>query len=197
MTSAPIIAISGHPGGGKTTLTNALRDRLGVPALHYDDYETMTKMAPAAIRDWIARGSSYDEIELGALIREMKRLTGGEPRPKCVVLDTLLGRAHRQTGELIHTSIWIDTPPDIALGRTIREAAGRARAVAGEAHAFMGWLDSYLAHYADFIADTYAVQQQRVRPLADIVLDGRLSPERLAEQAALAILARIEGGQGR
>lgn len=194
MTGAPIITISGYPGGGKTTLANALRDRLGVPALHYDDYETMTGMAPAAVRDWIGRGSDYDEIELGGLIRDMRRLAVAEPRPKCVVLDTLLGRAHRATGELIHTSIWIDTPPDIALARRIREAAGRARAAPGEAEAFTGWLESYLAHYADFTADTYVVQQQRVRPMADIVLDGRLAPERLAEQAASAILARIEGG---
>lgn len=194
MTGAPIIAISGQPGGGKTTLANALRDRLGVPALHYDDYETMTGMAPAAVRDWIERGSDYDEIDLGGLIRDMRRLAMAEPRPKCVVLDTLLGRAHRETGELIHTSIWIDTPPDIALARRIREAAGRARAAPGEAEAFTGWLESYLAHYADFTAGTYVVQQQRVRPMADIVLDGRLAPERLAEQAASAILARIERG---
>ena len=67
MTPAPIIAISGHPGGGKTSLTKALRDRLGVPALHYDDHEKITSLPPEDVMEWIARGSNYDEIRLDSL----------------------------------------------------------------------------------------------------------------------------------
>ena len=192
MTRAPIIAISGHPGGGKTSLTKALADRLGAPALHYDDHERITSLPPQDVLDWIDRGSNYDEIRLDSLVREMERLSELEPRPACVLLDTLLGRAHRATGNLIHTLIWIDTPPDIALARKIREAAGRARATPGEAPAFVAWLDSYLAHYADFIAGTYDVQRERVRPFADIILDGRAPLDSLTEEAASAIARRLE-----
>jgi uridine kinase len=191
MTTVPIIAISGHPGGGKTSLTKALRDRLGVPALHYDDYETFTSRPPREVRDWIERGSNYDDIPLHSLVREMMRLSEMVPPATCVLLDTLLGRAHRETGKLIHTAIWIDTPPDIALARKIREAAARARATAGQAPAFVEWLDSYLGHYAEFIAGTYIVQRERVRPLADIVLDGRASLATLAEEAVSTITRRL------
>ena len=45
MTRAPIVAISGHPGSGKTSLTKALQKRLGVPALHYDDFEMVTSLS--------------------------------------------------------------------------------------------------------------------------------------------------------
>ena len=191
MMPAPIIAISGHPGGGKTSLTKALRDRLGVPALHYDDYETITSLSPAKVRDWIKRGSNYDEIELDRLVHQMKLVSEHQPRPACVLLDTLLGRAHRETGELIHTLIWIDTPPDIALARKISEAAGRARATPEDSTAFVGWLESYLAHYMGFIAGTYAVQRERVRPTADVILDGSAPLEELVDEAASAIKQRL------
>ncbi|WP_152536238.1 hypothetical protein [Mesorhizobium loti] len=190
MNRAPIVAISGHPGSGKTSLTKALQDRLGVPALHYDEYETITASPPARIRDWIERGSDYNEIALEPLVREMVRLAESTPRPKCVLLDTLLGRAHGATGELIDTLIWVDTPPDIALARKISEAAARANAAPDEAPAFVNWLESYLAHYTGFIAGTYTEQRDRVRPAADIILDGRASVNKLADDAVLAIQQR-------
>ena len=74
MTRAPIVAISGHPGSGKTSLTKALQKRLGVPALHYDDFEMVTSLPPEKIRDWIERGSDYDEIMLEPLVLEMTGL---------------------------------------------------------------------------------------------------------------------------
>lgn len=187
--SAPIIAISGHPGGGKTTLTKALAGRFGVSALHYDDYETMTARPPQQVRDWIARGSDYDEIGLDRLIGELLRCAAAKPAPRLVLVDTLLGRAHHRTGRLIDLLVWIDTPPDIALARKISEAAARAKPA--EAWDFVGWLRAYLDHYSGFIADTYTLQRERVRPSADIVLDGRLAPAQLAEQAMTEILARI------
>ncbi|MGB3416081.1 MAG: hypothetical protein WBG88_12995 [Mesorhizobium sp.] len=191
MNRAPIVAISGHPGSGKTSLTRALQQQLGVPALHYDDYETVTNWPSARVRDWIERGSDYDEIMLEPLVKEMIRLSEATPRPKCILLDTLLGRAHRATGELIDTLIWVDTPPDIALARKIGAAAGRAHA-AQEGPAFVGWLESYLAHYTGFIAGTYTIQRERVRPGADIVMDGRATPQRLADEAAAAIRQRLD-----
>lgn len=185
--TAPIVAISGHPGGGKTTLTLALAKRLGVQALHYDDFETMTKRPPAEVRRWIEQGSDYDEIDLARLAEELERHAASDVR--LVLVDTLLGRAHRQTGQMIDLLIWIDTPPDIALARKIAEAA--ARATPGEAAQFVGWLGSYMEHYQSFISGTYELQRQRVRPAADIVLDGRLGAAELADQAFAAILARI------
>jgi uridine kinase len=190
MTRAPIIAIAGHPGSGKTSLTKALQQRLGVPALHYDDYETITAQPPSRVREWIERGSNYDEIMLEPLVKEMVRLAEADPRPKCVLLDTLLGRAHSATGRLIDTLIWVETPPDIALARKIGDAAGRATPAA--APAFVEWLGTYLAQYEGFIAGTYAVQRERVKPAADIILDGRAAPEKLADEAALAILQRLD-----
>ncbi|WP_269930474.1 uridine kinase [Aminobacter sp. HY435] len=187
--TAPIVAISGHPGGGKTTLTRALAGRLGVPSLHYDDYETMTSRPPSEVRDWMARGSDYDEIGLDRLVVALTDLSRRTPAPKVILLDTLLGRAHRQSGQIIDLLVWIDTPPDIALARKVAEAA--ARAAPAEASSFVGWLRSYLDHYQGFISGSYMLQRERVRPGADIVLDGCLAPDELADLALSSILARI------
>ena len=109
-----------------------------------------------------------------------------------MLLDTLLGRAHTATGKLIDTLIWVDTPPDIALARKIGEAAGRARATpARRRPSWAGWIP-ISRHYTDFIAGTYAVQSERVRPAADIIMDGRAPVEQLADEAMVAILQRID-----
>ena len=191
MTPVPVIAVSGHPGSGKTSLIAALQAELGVPSIHYDDYETVTSQPPEQVVKWIERGSDYDEIMLEPLVRRLDQLVTTTVRPRCVLFDTPFGRAHRRTGAVIDTLIWIDTPPDIALARKIAASAGRAKTDPAEAVAFTTWLEAYLAHYTDFIAGTYDVQRERVRPGADIVLDGRAPPETVAAEALSALSRRL------
>jgi hypothetical protein len=191
MTPAPVIAISGHPGSGKTSLVKMLQAELGVPSIHYDDYETITSQAPEQAKQWIARGANYDEIMLEPLVHRMEQLAAMAVRPRCVLFDTPLGRAHRRSGAVIHTLLWIDTPPDIALARKIGAAAGRARLDPGQAVAYTTWLEKYLTHYTGFIAGTYDMQRERVRPGADIVLDGRVPLEALAAEAMAALTRRL------
>jgi uridine kinase len=196
MKRVPVIAISGHPGCGKTTLAGRMRRRFGVPVVSYDDYETITSEKPETVAQWLGSGADYDAIALPAMEAEIERLATlpGEPRPRFVLVDTLLGRAHAATGRLIDYSIWIDMPADIALSRKLRQAAGRA-AKAGSPPAFIDWLDAWLGHYEQFIADTYRGQTERVRPLADISIDGRQAPDAvvLATEAAIRkALERLE-----
>lgn len=188
-----MIAISGHPGCGKTTLAGRMRQRFGVPVVSYDDHETITSAPPERIAQWLSSGADYDAIALPGMEAEIERLATlrREPRPRFVLVDTLLGRAHGGTGRLIDCSIWIDLPADIALARKLRQAAARA-AEAGSAPAFIDWLDGWLGHYERFIADTYRSQAERVRPLADIHIDGRMTPEAVAEATEVAIRTVLE-----
>ena len=66
--AGPVIAVSGPPGAGKSTLCRALAARIGTKApIEYDSYETMTRQPPGVVEAWLARGAPYGEIETPGL----------------------------------------------------------------------------------------------------------------------------------
>lgn len=186
--SVPVVAISGHPGSGKTTLTRRLAARFGVPALYYDDYETITSLPPSQVREWIARGSDYNEIDLTTLSAAIARVAA--TAPPFILLDTLLGRAHAATGAAISLSLWLDVPADIALARKLRQAGTRVGDDLRQAREFAAWIASYTQHYEEFIAGTYALQTERVRPLADRRLTQWRDADALLAEASAAIVGQ-------
>lgn len=189
--SGPVVALCGLPGSGKTSLALALSRRFGWPALHYDDYETATAWPVADLRRWVDAGCDYARIGLGALPGDLARAVSRGP----VLLDTLLGRAHPAMAGAIDLAVWIDTPADVALARKVAGAAARARGESGEA-AFAAWLEGWLSLYDDVIAAAYRIQEERVRPGCEIVIDGRPAAAAVAGAAAAAIEARLKVGRG-
>jgi uridine kinase len=189
MSSVAVIAVAAPPGGGKTTLVRRLSARLGgAPTLHYDDYEQITKRSPAEVEAWLDRGAPAAEVPLPNFAEALGRMKQSPARH--VILDFLLARAHPPTARDIDMLIWIDTPLDLALVRTLRDQVGLARN-APPAAGFMDWLAGYLDNYARVMHRGYQLQWASVRPQADIILDGTLAPDRLVELAAAEILRRF------
>ena len=91
---------------------------------------------------------------------------------------------------MIDFLFFIDTPLDIALARVVRKQATLAAHTPDRDGAlkFAGWLEGYLDNYARFMRRSYVMQRALVLPQADLVLDGTLTPDRLAE-AMLGTLA--------
>lgn len=192
-----VIAVSGPPGSGKSSLAVALARRLGgAPVVSYDSYEQITGRPAAEVEGWLTTGADIGAIPVPGLVEDLASLKSGEAVPDraggrsrramdFVVFDTLIGKAHPPTAGLIDALLWIDLPLDIALARKIRRTIADERGRRGrrDFDGLTEWLDGYLAHYQRFVRKAYLMQRVRVAPGADHVLDGQMPAETVAERA--------------
>jgi hypothetical protein len=181
--SARIIAVSAPPGGGKSAVAVALAERLGAALVEYDAYDTLTERPPQEIAAWLSAGGAYSEVDVTELVADLELLrSGGSIRDRrtgtalsahsLIILETPFGRAHPAMAALIETSLFLDTPPDLALARKVGEFVAQNLLDPGPGghKSFLGWLHRYLRNYEDVTRPAIAIQRQRVLPLADLVI---------------------------
>src|SRR5688572_21190855 len=128
----PVVAVSGYPGSGKTSLVRGLARSLpGAAAIFMDGYERMTRAPIASIARWMQDGADIDAFDFPGLAEDLAALKHGVAvnermsatrvhAEKYVVFETQFGRAHGDTGQHIDLQVWIDVPFDIALARNLK-----------------------------------------------------------------------------
>lgn len=196
-----VVAIAAPPGGGKTSLVNALTQRLGsAVSLYFDHYQTLTEQPIEDIAQWMRDGADFNAFVIPRLVEDLAALkraediidpgTGQRLAPqRFVVFEMPLGRGHDASAPYIDYLVWIDVPADLALARTLRECVRNAvrEDDAAEQAVFLRWCDGYLENYLDVVADTLALQREQIRADADLVLDGRASPDVMAQTVVDAL----------
>jgi uridine kinase len=191
-----IVAVSGPTGSGKTALVKGLVARLGdASALHMDDYERMTREPIGDVQRWAERGAHFDELAVPLLGEHLARLKAGHPvrditPRKYIVFETQFGRAHLATGALIDLLIWIDVPLELALARKLKAFATEALHDANPRDR-LAWLDAYLGNYLALVRRLLVMQAERVRPQADLMLDGSGALEPMVARAQEYVLERL------
>jgi uridine kinase len=189
-----IIGVSSYGGGGKTTLVRHLASTLGVSKISWDDYDEAGLMAhpddwaTADTNDWKVPRLATDLGQLKRGLSITSPLDGSSIQPTSyIIFDAPLGYAHKETGQHIDVLVFIDTPLDVAMARRILRDyfAGQETLTLEQTTTLKADLEGYLtATRAAFLN-----MDKKVKPLADVVVDGTLPVEMLAKQTMKKVLA--------
>lgn len=112
-----IIAIGAVTAGGKTTVVNAIKERLPRTAsLHFDDYSFEGEVEDFS--KWVSDGADVHVWDLSPLKADIERIIrSGEY--DYLLLDYPFAYQHQMIKDYLNCCIFIDTPLDIAMARRV------------------------------------------------------------------------------
>ena len=200
MNSVVSIGISAVAGGGKTAVTKRLVEVLGdAVSLHFDDYDD-TNIHPGDIQRWFAAGADYDAYRTPVFTDHLEALKAGTSitypvggvqlgPARYVVVDAPLGRAHSDSGRFIDLMVFVDTPLDVALARRLlRDIDGQS---AWSADQVIQYVKEELSAYLVGARPIYEEFQERMRTTSDVIIDGTLGVDDVAEKIRVETDARF------
>jgi uridine kinase len=202
-----IIAISSVSGGGKTTLVKRTADLLKGVTLFFDDYASVSEYPPDA-KKWIADGADVNEWKTPEFARDLAALRRGDSivspidggsilSSEFIVIEEPMGRERVEMAPFIDFVAVIETPLEIALTRRLLrdlgslsletiEKATKEKLKKGFVE-IVTYLEDYLNGYLEAGRDLYIAVQKRAKENCDLVLDGCLPVDELAQQIASAV----------
>ena len=188
--------MAGTSGAGKSTLIERLVERLGnANSLRLDDYEDSSIYPPVA--EWLEGGADPNRFQSPRFMADALALKQGEPiihpvtgevvQPASyLLLEEPFGRARDAMRGLIDFLIYIDLPLEIAHARKLLR---KNDFLPWEDHPerFMQNLRQHLVWYMDFGRDFYLAVKSSACKDCDLLLDGTLSTEQMADKIIEAI----------
>ena len=202
-----IIAVSSVSGGGKTTLVKRTVDLLRGTALFFDDYASVSEYPPD-IKKWVEDGADVNEWKTPQFAQDLAALRRGDSivspidgasilPSEFIVIEEPMGRKRAEMATLIDFVAVIDTPLEIALTRRLLRDLGpislediekaTKEQLAGGVVQIVTYLKDYLSGYLDAGRDLYIAVQEQAKESCDLVLDGSLSVDELAQQLVTAV----------
>ena len=166
-----IISISAVSGGGKTTITRKLGLVLkDTRELFFDDYHF--ENAPNDFNQWVNQGADYNLWNLDPMVSDIDRIKASREVPSYILLDYPFSYMNDKMKNYIDLSIFIDTSLDVAMARRILRDH-----IDSNIHDVHNDLNFYLRYGR--IA--YLEMENKIKPNADIVIDGTLPPDQIVE----------------
>lgn len=195
-----IVCLSSPSGGGKTAVTRRLgRMYPNSVTLYFDEYDDIgagANIHPASLAQWQRDGRDYNAWQMPGLLRDLALLRNGQPirspttnailAPQPVVfLDNALGRASPSLRPYCDFMVYIDTPLDVAMARRIQRDYFGDNPL--DAQSTLDAINAMTANYLTWAREAYLDQARQVKPLCDLVVDGCLPVDELAQQILAAI----------
>lgn len=172
-----IIAIGAVTAGGKTTLVNAIKDKLTRTAsLHFDDYSFDGKVND--FYKWVSDGANYNVWDLSPLKADIEKIINSD-RYDYLLLDYPFAYQNKMIKDYLDCCIFIDTPLDIALARKVLRDMKES-----SADDIRYEMDVYLK-YARI---AYVQMLQDILPISDYVIDGTKELKIIINEAMEIIL---------
>ena len=210
-----IIAISSVSGGGKTTLVKRTAKLLRGTTLFFDDYASVSEYPPD-IKKWIEDGADVNEWKTSQFSKDLASLRRGDSivspidgvtilPAKFIVIEEPMGRQRAEMAPLIDFVAVIDSPLEIALTRRLlrdlgpispkdTEKATKEQLAEGVVQ-IVTYLKDYLRGYLDTGRELYITVQKQAKENCDLVLDGSLSVDELAQQLVTAVEDKQKNGE--
>ncbi len=200
-----IIGIAGHPGSGKTLLAQSLHTMFeGSACIDMDHYQFFTEIPiEEVMKQWAEEGYDYSNFDIPKLPELLASFKDDSRYDNNIALfETHFGRRHPETGQYIDFLIWVDTPMDLAFARTILRFChhlpqDNSQQSLHKLQEEAIWLESYTANYHNYIHQLLNVQLEEIKPGADVIVDGRLSPEEMTAQATRQVKKFLEDMRSR
>ena len=172
-----IIAIGAVTAGGKTTLVNAIKDKLTRTAsLHFDDYSFDGEVND--FYKWVSDGANYNVWDLSPLKADIEKIINSD-RYDYLLLDYPFAYQNKMIKDYLDCCIFIDTPLDIALARKVLRDMKES-----SADDIRYEMDVYLK-YARI---AYVQMLQDILPISDYVIDGTKELKIIINEAGEIIL---------
>ena len=178
---AILIAISGPPGSGKSTLCRHLLHQLPTSIyVSMDDFQLMTDWDPSTLKNWLQHGADYNKLPmpgLEACLRDAIKAQDDLSRnfdglDRIVFLESHLGRATYALARLVNYVVWIDCDLDICLARALLSIIEQQSSQVSNASSNRCEVSYYLKHYIALTSELLRLQQRRIRGDADYIYNG-------------------------
>ena len=172
-----IIAIGAVTAGGKTTLVNAIKDKLTRTAsLHFDDYSFDGEVND--FYKWVSDGANYNVWDLSPLKADIEKIINSD-RYDYLLLDYPFAYQNKMIKDYLDCCIFIDTPLDIALARKVLRDMKES-----SADDIRYEMDVYLK----YAMIAYVQMLQDILPISDYVIDGTKELKIIINEAMEIIL---------